>query len=391
MNSTRIKLSTYHLFLVISIVLLPYTELRLSFFGLSEVILMLAFVFEFSKKTKKIIFKDFIFTKFWILFIFVITWSLLLNLLVQTKLDTITGLGFDYASYLFVLLSCFVFEKVLVHTTINTYLMMKYIFLISSMCFAFLFLVSFYTNSIFGLELFYYQRFSPLANNPHKIAVFLIVLPFFGFKIIEVEKAMILKILVFSLIILEIIMIIKTGTSKGIIGVFLGVALYFLLKVISNKLLRKAIITVSMLVILFFIGNMWGVLVDYFDSIDYNGGRRSIYGEGLLIVSDNLLIGKGPGPHIFHDGKFMDSHQSFLTALLQGGLIAFLIFSRILLKLFFKIKNNNIFLSVYIAIYIYVLGGDVLRWNFVWVVYILIFNYRKSDELRYQLIQYPNR
>ena len=300
MDTYNVRLSRYHLFLLFSIIISPFTELRFTFFGISEVIIIIAFIHEFFSKSKKSAVQKFHFTKFWILFIVIITLSLLFNLVTQEQGKdsiTISKWGFDYISYWFVLITCFVYEKVFVRANLNTYLMMKYMFLISSSLCAILFLVSFYSDSIFNLNLFYYDRFSPLASNPHKISMFLIVLPFLGFKIMSLERNRALKISVLCLIILDVIMIIKTGHTKGVIGVFGGITLYLYYTVLSNKVLRTGVSFFLFVAILFgfMIGNIGDLIIDYIISIDSGGARNSLYSKGLMIAFDNLLIGSSQG------------------------------------------------------------------------------------------------
>ena len=56
------------------------------------------------------------------------------------------------------------------------------------------------------------------------------------------------------------------------------------------------------------IGNIGDLIIDYIIS-DSGGARNSLYSKGLMIAFDNLLIVWWV--HIFHNGNFMDSHQSF--------------------------------------------------------------------------------
>ncbi len=378
----RIKLSNYHSLLMLSIVLAPFSQLRISFFGLAEIILISAFIYESTRKIKKKQLKQFYFTKFWLIYLLLISISSGYNqVILGREIDSLFGMIFDYSSYIFVLISCFVFEKVFIDSRINTYLMIKNIFFLSSLFLLFLYILSFFTSSIFGLQLMFYDRFSPLVDNIHQIAMVLVILPFVGIKIIKVEQSFFIKLSVFILSLLDIVMAISTGASKAPMGILLGIFVYLLRSTIKNNkfFIILILFTVTGVVGFLIIDN--SLLIEtYFSDIDGGGARAFLYVEGFHKALESLIIGYGAGPHIWFNNEWSDSHSTLITVLLQGGLIGIVFLFILFAKVIVRLLNQPVFFASLFPILIYLLGGDLMRKYYIWLFIIIFFYYRKRDE-----------
>jgi O-antigen ligase len=378
-------INNYESLLAFAILLAPFNLLRISFFGFSEIILFCCFLFELSNWIKNNYNIPFQFVSFWIKYLIVLIISTLINVFVFSQTDSLEG-AFDFFSYLFVLLTCFIFEKKILFNEIEPYVILKKLFFWLSLLLILLYLYSFFNTTLLGLPLFYYDRFAPLVDNPHKIAILSSILPFIGLKIISKEKGYSLfkKSYIIFLITMVIVITMASNTTKSKIGIILGCYIYFLIKFI-NPTLRKFLIAISIIGI--FISFLFFDYIEFFiqsfKEVDYEGGRNTIYNIGFEKFLESPFIGFGPGSHVILNGIRTDAHSTILTIGLQGGIIALFLFivffSRIIFRL---IKTEIAYASMFIPILIYILGGDILRTNFIWVIIILIFYHRDRFIIR---------
>ena len=103
---------TSHYLLLLSLIIAPFNELRFTFFGISELIILYFFFKSLKASYSKIKSDKFIFTKFFRNFIIIIIISGIINILFFRGKDVFHNDSFfNLSSYMFVLITCFVFEK----------------------------------------------------------------------------------------------------------------------------------------------------------------------------------------------------------------------------------------------------------------------------------------
>jgi O-antigen ligase len=213
-------------------------------------------------------------------------------------------------------------------------------------------------------------------------------LPFIGLKIFVNEKRIVHKILILALIASNIIIANKTGSAKVIIGFVVGLVIFMLiliLKTVSKKEIRFFLVFILLLSLLIGSFLFTDVIIESFQEIfisnDIGGARESIYTSSILIIQESPIVGFGPGQHaeISFD-QFLDAHQSFLTIALQGGLIALLFYIFLHFKIVKSCLNDPFILGSYTGIFIYALGGDIIRRLPMWIFLILFYYYCMSEE-----------
>ncbi|WP_196892016.1 O-antigen ligase family protein [Aureivirga marina] len=358
--------------LILAVLLAPFTELRFSVVGLSEIIIAIVLIASIPKilQTKS---SNLRFTNFWIRFLFILILSSIFNILFFNRYGVIDG-WYDFFSYIFVLFSVFLFENKIKTGEIVPYVFIEKIFFRMSILLIILYGISFFTRSLLGMSLFYYERFAPLVNNPHKIAIFSSVLPFFGLLVLKNVKTKKEQIIIIALILLDILITIKSETSKSMLGILIGFSLFFMFNYLSKKMIKLAIIIALIFVVVIFLKyDLIGALVNYFNELDYNGGRSLIYGVGINQFILSPFIGYGFDSSIIIDGIKTDAHQTMITIGLQGGIIALILFMSMLSNILKVLTKDVILFIAFIPILLYILGGDIMRNNYVWILILLMY------------------
>jgi len=365
--------------LLFSLVILPFTSLRASFIGLGELVIIIFFLWGvidgFGRiKLKQL--KQFYVTKFWLIFVSLTLLGFFVNVLflgfILTEFKTMM---FDLVSYIFILISVFVIEKEIKVHNLNIYVFLKSFFYIMTLTLLVLYLVSIFTTDIFGFKLSSGGGFSPLVTNVHQISMVMMLLPLIGLFIMEKEKSLFFKVVILVLSIIALIMVFETNASKAILGVLCGILFYiafFCFRNISYS--SKSVIYLVLFMIISFVGYVnFDNLVWAFQVADTENARAIIYSRGIEIARNSFLFGYGPGPHVPFDGTLFDAHQTFLTILLQSGIFGLVLFALFYLNILLRNINNNILVAFFIAISIYVIGGDILRrlpmWFFIVFLY----------------------
>lgn len=256
-----------------------------------------------------------------------------------------------------------------------------------------LFLVSRSRSTLFGLPLLYHGFFTPLASNLHHTAMFLLPLSFATIFVAEQQKKQIARLLYYIMGTLLMYLATQTGSTKANMGIYLGVAIsiLYLLTTHRGNISYK---TITMFSIVCIISVIYAVLnyrqiirfaVDYFVENDLNGGRQSIWSSGINIWKNSPLFGWGFGsqvPDEIIDNKYWDAHNTFLTAMLQGGVIGLVIFSWIWIRIINDSFINGYLLAMNMSVFVYVSGGDVLRripnWFFVIISFYIIKGLREE-------------
>jgi len=377
------KLDVFEKLLVLSLLIMPYTLLRVGAVGAGELIIIILFLSEFIKRKFNFYLKDFPFTRFWFFFLIISLFGFSFNVLfLDHATGTLEGMVFDFSSYSIILLASYTAESFFNRKEVQINLVLRAVFLSSSIVLRNLYILSFYFSEIFGLRLRYYNYFAPLVSNLHQIAMFIIPLPFLGLLVLNTEKNVLNRIVFVIIILLLFKMGFETGSYKAYIGLIFGAIVYFFINLISfsRGKFKKPLIffSISMIILLLlinfeFINNLIFIT---FSENDVSNGRSVIYVKALDVAFASPIIGLGTGAHIFIGDRFWDSHQTFLTVFLQTGMLGLFFFLNIFNKIFFKLFKTTELLAAFSSILVYMLFGDILRKLPIWLLLILFYHYK---------------
>jgi O-antigen ligase len=382
----KIQLNKFEKGLIIAILFTPFTLLRFGYIGLGEAGILLLFVMTLSSGFIKKLTKDHPFSRFWLIFLFISFLGMTYNTFVlDNRIADPESVLFDLAAYIFIAVTCLTVENLFHRQQLSLFSLLKYIYLLSGTIFTILFILSLYTDSLFGLPLTYFGHFSPLAANLHQVAMFIAPMPFIGLLLIERETGFKLRGLSFLFILLFSYLVIETGSFKALAGLLLGFGIYLasrfirLFKTSYQKPLIVLLVVLFLLIVViniqFFSDVLWGI----FRAEDLQEGRSSLYSRGFDVAIISPFIGLGPGPHIYQDGQFWDSHQTLLTVFIQGGIIGFVLFLGLSYKIIRRIWKIGPLIAGFIPILTYIMGGDIMRRLPVWLL--LMFFYYCSIQL----------
>lgn len=384
-------MTTTEKYIVIALIAMPFTLLRVGPIGLGELIFIIFFLTELGNQRFNIYSNNFVFSRFWIAFLSVSLIGFLFNIIfLDQRTGTYLGMLFDFSSYVVILFACYALENMRKRTDCDFYKIIRGVFFGSSIVFILLYLISFLTNNLLGLPLKYYGFFVPLADNLHQISLFLIPLPFLGILIFKQERGFFLRSLIVFFIGMIFIMGYSTGSFKAMIGFVLGILVYIFLSWVStvnkkNRFLAVGtIFFIGFLIILLNIGFISSLFTALLIEEDLENDRLRLYGRAIDIMKTSPIFGLGPGGHIWNNSKFYDSHQTFFTVMLQGGIFGLFIMGKFMYQLIAKlIKNPTLFAALF-TIIVYFLGGDIMRRLPTWIVLVLIFYYNDQKTTQEQ-------
>lgn len=381
------KLNLFEKSLLLCMIIIPYTLLRFGIMGVGEVLIIILFLSEFNKRKLNFNINDFIFTKFWILYLIISLFGFSFNVLfLNHKTGTFEGMLFDFSAYFLILLASYTFESFYFRKGINIYLILKYLFFSSGIILSILYTISFVSPSIAGLPLRYHVFFAPLVNNLHQISMYIIPFPFIGVLIFEKERKVYLRVLIIILIILFFKMGIDTGSFKAFMGLYIAGVIYFYLKIISKvKGEIKNIIIIfsvigSVLFTLLYFDSLSELVLNIFKEEDVSDGRANLYSNAFKVGLSSPIVGLGTGPHILNNGHFWDAHQTLLAVFLQTGLVGLFLFVKLLVKISIKFFKTPALFTAMIPLLVYILGGDVLRRLPVWLFFLLFYYYTPEQQ-----------
>tara|TARA_B110000285_G_C15143049_1_gene632556 strand:+ start:15819 stop:16940 length:1122 start_codon:yes stop_codon:yes gene_type:complete len=370
---------------------MPFTLLRVGPIGLGELIFIIFFLTELGNQRFNIYSNNFVFSRFWIAFLSVSLIGFLFNIIfLDQRTGTYLGMLFDFSSYVVILFACYALENMRKRTDCDFYKIIRGVFFGSSIVFILLYLISFLTNNLLGLPLKYYGFFVPLADNLHQISLFLIPLPFLGILIFKQERGFFLRSLIVFFIGMIFIMGYSTGSFKAMIGFVLGILVYIFLSWVStvnkkNRFLAVGtIFFIGFLIILLNIGFISSLFTALLIEEDLENDRLRLYGRAIDIMKTSPIFGLGPGGHIWNNSKFYDSHQTFFTVMLQGGIFGLFIMGKFMYQLIAKLIKNPALFAALFTIIVYFLGGDIMRRLPTWIVLVLIFYYNDQKTTQEQ-------
>ncbi len=368
-----------HKLVVFSTVIASFTQLRFSLFGIAELILLILFLSHSFKSIRYSVLKNLIFSKFWLSILTTSIIGLAYNInILSHATGEMKSMYFDFISYIFILITCFYLERSILEKKLDPHVILKSIFYLSSISYTILFILSFYIDNILGYSLVYFGYFSPLSDNVHQTAMFLVILPFIGLWCLTKNKQLTYKIITLFLIVMDVIMSISTGVFKANLAISLG---FIVLIYVKSSLLSKGkylllfiIISLIGLSIAFLYFDLIKILSEVFIDNDINEGRAFLYTEGIKTAMTSPIFGLGTGAHIYIGyGHFKDAHQTILTIFLQAGIIGVFFYFRLISKIIRSLFMSPMLFSAFIAIFVYSLGGDILRRLPIWIMLILIF------------------
>lgn len=379
--------------LIFAIILTPFTLLRFGYIGFGEISLLLLLFAGLQTGYITKLSKGLIFSRFWIIFLIISFCGFAYNVIfLNQNTGTFESSLFDFAAYVLIFISCLVVENLYLKNQLNFHQIIRKVFFFSGLIFTGLYGLSLFTDTVFGLPLKYFEYFAPFVNNLHQTAMFIAPMPFIGLFVLEREKKKINRLIIIVLILILSFLTLETGSFKAMAGLGLGWLLYFMIKFINRFRgnLKKALIAIALamtvLVIVVNINAIYDILWGIFSAEDLAEGRSNLYKNAIEVGFTSPIIGLGPGAHIYHDGQFWDSHQSFITVFLQGGIISLIL----LFVLFYKISKNVLtvpsLLAGFMPIFIYALGGDIMRRLPIWLLLLLI-NYYIVSEVNEEVVQ----
>lgn len=391
----RTKSNSFEILLIIAMIFSPFTELRIGPIGVTEIATLFLIIIVLFQKSTHIHGRDgnsFIFTKFWIIFLVLSSFGLFYNYVIRGHISgTPTSMLFDLASYVLVGLTCFTLEIILSNLKPkDIWGIIKKIYVSTSLVIFVLLIISRFTNSIAGFSLNYYGFFRPFAKNIHHISMGLAPLPFVGMKLLIEDKRKAYKLIWVISILSNLIAANATGSLKVVMGFIIGLVVYLFFLVynqITNWKLRYALVIFISIVIIFVFSLNYETIInhaiDFFVEEDLSGARNALYSSSFTKILESPIFGYGPGPHAeFRLGSYNDAHQTFLTLGLQGGLFTVFLYLRLIYKLIITYAKDQYIVGSFIGIFMYSLGGDIVRrlpmWVFLILFYYFLINRDKS-------------
>ncbi|HET6765122.1 MAG TPA: O-antigen ligase family protein, partial [Longimicrobiaceae bacterium] len=367
--------------LTVATVIAPFTLLRVSGVGLAEVLFGLLFLTQVVRGVKIRHLRRFPLTWFWAAYISTsLVGAAYSTIVLDSHNRTWGSMAFDLAAYLVVFATCFTLERMASHSPFDIYKLNKAIFLVGSSVLSALYVYSFYSRDLFDIPLRYGPYFSPLADNLHQVAMFLVPLPFLGLLTFTRRQWVGTRVLVLVLFAMDLVMAWNVGATKASMAVVAGMAtliymgslrfagrpLFFLV----NGVYVGALLLVTLKV------DLAELAFQFFSENDKYGARSTLYSDAIPAVLQSFVVGQGPGPHLYLNGVLKDAHQTFLTVLLQAGVIGAIAFIALTVRVSRRAVSVPALTAAFAAVAVYALGGDVLRRLPVWVLIFIITHWR---------------
>lgn len=244
----------------------------------------------------------------------------------------------------------------------------------------FLYLYSLFISKTFlGAPLWFYgYRFTGGATNPHQIALLMCGLTFYFLRNVFKGKKMIINAFFASICLyLEL----QTDASTGIASLSLSAFVLVLILVghiFKGKRVRNVVYFLEGLIILavVIIGYryIYNLLFDWIMS-DSNGvGRINLMHQITNSFKKGPIFGLGPGVHAFDlMGNAKEYHSTYLEILASSGIVGMTAFIILTVRSFKKMRIDDLFLPILVAIYVYGFGGYALRRLIYWGFFVFIF------------------
>lgn len=377
------------------------TSIRISFFGLAEILIIVIFLFliinDLVKGNLKI--RNYVFSRFWLSQLFVMFIGLSINIFF--RIDANSNPIFDLFSYVFVLISCLTFERLFYNVDSEDILdTLNNIYIFGTCFFYAIFIISKSRSTIFGYNMYFGGvRFSPFADNPHQFGCLISMFPFIGYKMFDREKSIVRKVINLLMIIFNIQMGIATGNDTLIVlwlFCFIILLYYKMEKGIKSNIKKKyffiLIISIIIICLLVFLKNVSDVIYNLFVVRDMGGARIKLWINGVSAGYKSFLFGLGPGAHSGFYGPYegVETHNMFLQLFTQSGIIGVFIYILLIKKLFRLIDIDYKIGICLVGIFILGLSGNGLRRLVNWLYRVIIYYYlinKNEDEVHSNKIQ----
>lgn len=377
------RLSVAEVMTVIALVSAPFTALRFSFFGISEIMLIgiILYTFIIWRLRPKIPFDSL--SKYFLLFIVTCIVGWIYNFISMTNSGSTYMAVFNLSSYLISAVSMFSLEAIIYHDSIRFQpkIVLERFFQILSVIDILLFAISRTRRTLFGYSLFYYGLFSPLTDNIHQFAMIAVTLPFIGFYIARREQNLRTKTIDYIFSFADLYIVSGLDLTKATLGIVLGCCALIVMIILKSRnisALYKAVFAILLscgviIIILFNFQIILDYLIEYFEKNDNHSAREGLYGNGIKVFFNKaFLFGLGPSSHVMRGYEYFDTHETFLTAANSGGIVGLILVITLFWKSMKRTFSNPYLFSAMITILIYALGGDLLRKAAVWVIVTLI-------------------
>ena len=369
--------------LLVGLFLTPFTSFRFGFIGPGEILILAASIIailtnglslRFDKRMR-------IFYRFWSTFLIISFVGLYFNnFFAYIPSGTLNSMIFDLFSYIFILLTVIVIGHYSYNQPDFSLTFFRKLFIYWGVFFVILFAMSFFTRSIFGMPLLYHDYFSPLVKNVHQAAMITCTMGFILLYLGLKSSQFYVKVLFFIGAILFAVMAIKSGSTKAMLGIVVGILISFV-HIVGYRtagrgkyLINISTLFISIAFILIFLfmysDELIFLAIEFFTENDGRSSRETIYKQGFTSGLNSPLVGYGPGSHVPYRQKYWDAHNTTLTIFLQTGLIGVLLFVWFNIKMLTKLSINFALFGAIIAIGMYIIGGDILRRLPIWIILI---------------------
>lgn len=379
----KIGFSSIRHILLVAFAFIPFTSLRLSFFGVGELLISVSF-FLFILVTgarfriSKIIFPYFM---FWVPFLLLMFLGVANNVIFLNSSSGRQFSGFfDYFSYIFIVLTILMLSDERLYSGSSAPKFFGDVFLIWGVLYSLLYILSLFFASIFGFNLRYYDFFSPLVDNVHQAASMTCALTFVMFFFMAKSTGLLWRSVYLMLGLLFLRMALESGSTKAFMGIVFGsgIALFFLIfyrESARGRIYFNAMSCIFVLMSLLIFSALYfeelaKVAVAFFVENDQSHAREALYLNGVRHGMESFFVGYGPGSHAPYGSGFNDAHNTVLTVFLQGGIIPVFLLVICFLRMFLAVKGTLFLVSALAAISMYFLGGDILRRLPIWVILI---------------------
>lgn len=250
---------------------------------------------------------------------------------------------------------------------------------------------------IFKIELSYSidMRLFVMGINPNSIALFCISASLMMYHLIKVGLAS-KKVMIVYLIFIPILIYITilTGSRGGLIGLLIGISIYFFFdsKGVFSKLSKvfQAIIVLIFLLVVFFSNEI--ITTRFSESDTIISSRLPIWETAFSLLDNDMLFGIG----VFRYEKDMtraigmpiSTHNEYLSVLVYSGIIGLVIFIMFILILIksslyaIKFHRNPVFISLLsVTLFQLFKGGGALILFFTWITFALSYSSDKKKLL----------
>lgn len=376
----KLKMTDWFLILIISFSAL--TELRIWKIGPTE-LLMLFWIIMVSVKFRFKIPSNFI-MKFWYIFLVCLILGYFNRNLINRESLFILDETLSFITFFIFIIGLSIYfqnttKKLIALVLINSYFISFSIYII-------LFAISLYTESIFGYTVYYGERFSPLANNPHQfiyLSGIMIFLSLYATDYLKINRMFKIIHIISILLYLTIMLYAESATfylafmSSLLIGSF-----YFIIKKFKIEInLVLSLVFFTLFIIVINIESIINFIVSYFHS-DSNGLYRvNLWIDGIFVfLNQTNLIGLGPGAHIstYNHLDFMEAHQTFIDIGLRAGVIGLFAYIYLLCRLFQLSTKHFWLVSIVVFIFVYGLSGFTIRRVILWVSAFVIYKFGRK-------------